>query len=86
MEKNKSIKWRSIVGLLIIYLAMWFNWQWIWGVLFMFWVIPDMLSGVTYFIEPIEKRSDPVLYWVIIITWIIMSLYSFSVLFYPEWK
>ena len=86
MTGKKSIKWRTILGLIMMYVAMWFNWQWIWGILFLMWVIPDIFSGVTYFIEPVEKKENPVLYWVIIISWILMSLYSMAFLIFPEWK
>ena len=85
-SNSSSIKWRTILGLIFIYLAMWFNWQWAWGVLFLLWVIPDLITGVTYFMEPIEKKEHPILYWVIIISWILMSLYSMATLFFPEWK
>ncbi len=81
-----SIKWRTILGLIFIYIAMWFNWQWAWGIVFLLWVIPDLITGVTYFMEPIEKKDHPILYWVIIISWLLMSLFSMASLFYPEWK
>ena len=60
--KSTAIKWRTIIGLIFIYLAVWFNWQWAWGILFLLWVIPDLFTGVTYFMEPIEKTENPVLY------------------------
>lgn len=81
-----SIKWRSIIGLILIYIAMWFNWQWIWGVLFLIWVIPDVMSGVTYFMEPIEKDRHPILFWTIILSWILMSVFSIGIFFFPEWS
>ncbi|WP_272149980.1 hypothetical protein [Tenacibaculum aiptasiae] len=56
------------------------NWEWAWGVLFMFWVIPDLFSGITYFIEPISKKENPKTYWIIIISWILMALFSLSTL------
>ena len=89
MAKNTnstSIKWRTILGLVFIYIAMWFNWQWAWGILFLLWVIPDLMTGVTYFMEPVEKKENPILYWTIIISWILMSLYSMAFLFFPDWK
>lgn len=86
MKNQKSIKWRSILGLLLMYIAMWYNWQWIWGILFLLWVIPDILSGVTYFIEPIEKSENPILYWIIIISWILMAIYALLPLLVPELK
>jgi len=85
-SNSSSFKWRTILGLFCVYIAMWFNWQWAWGILFLLWVIPDMITGVTYFMEPIEKKEHPILYWMIIFSWILMSLYSIASLFFPEWK
>ena len=81
LKGTSKIKWRTIIALILVYIALILNWQWIWGILFLFWVIPDIFSGVTYFIEPIERSSHPVLYWIIIVSWILMSLYSLSELF-----
>ena len=73
-------KWRTIIGLLIIYGAAIFNWQWIWGIFSLYWIIPDIFTGVTYFIEPISRREHPVLYWLILITWVAFSV----VMFFPD--
>ena len=81
-----STKWRTILGLIFMYIAIWFNWQWAWGILFLLWVIPDLITGVTYFMEPVEKKENPILYWIIILSWILMSVYSIASLFFPEWK
>lgn len=83
---SSSTKWRTILGLIFIYIAVWFNLQWAWGILFLLWVIPDIMTGITYFMEPIEKQEHPILYWIIILSWIVMSLYSIATLFFPEWK
>ena len=83
---STSVKWRTIIGLILMYIAIWNNWQWAWGILFLLWVIPDIFSGITYFIEPIEKKEHPILYWIIIVSWLLMSIYSFLPLFFPEWK
>ena len=75
------LKWRTIIALLLMYVAVVMNWEWMWGILFLVWVIPDMYSEVTYFIEPIYKRENPIIYWVIIVTWVLFALYSLSTLF-----
>ena len=72
-----KVKWRTIVGLLLIYVAVALNWQWIWGVFSLFWIIPDFFTGVTYFIEPISRKDNPILYWIIIITWIALAIAMF---------
>lgn len=76
-----SLKWRTVVALVLMYIALMMNWEWIWGILFLIWVIPDIYTEVTYFIEPITKKENPTIYWVIIITWILLALYSLSTLF-----
>lgn len=86
MERNstapqKAFKWRSMLALIMMYIIMIFDIQWVWGVLFLFWVIPDLRSGTTYFIEPVERSSHPLEYWAIVSSWIIMSLLSLSTLF-----
>ncbi|MEM7062320.1 MAG: hypothetical protein AAF572_04060 [Cyanobacteria bacterium P01_B01_bin.77] len=77
MEK---IKWRTIIGLLIVYAATVLNWQWIWGVFSLYWIIPDFLTGATYFTETIYRKNNPILYWLILITWVAFSL----VMFFPS--
>ena len=86
MAQQQTLKWRSIIGLAFIYLAVWFNWEWAWGIVFLLWVIPDIISGVTYFMEPIHKNENPILYWVIIASWLLMCLYLLGTLFFPELK
>ena len=78
---NKPIKWRTITALALMYIALIMNWEWAWGILFLFWVIPDIFTGITYFIEPVSKKKNPVLYWVIIVSWLLISIYSLSTLF-----
>ncbi|MEW7290243.1 hypothetical protein [Aquimarina sp. 2304DJ70-9] len=80
-RSNSPTKWRTIIALILMYVAIIMDWQWAWGILFLLWVIPDLVSGTTYFIEPIDRTTNPFLYWVIIISWILMALYSISVLF-----
>ena len=66
-----------MVGLLLIYLTviLYPGYQWLWGVLFLYWVIPDLFTGSTYFIEPIHRNVNPVLYWLIVLTWLALSAY-----------
>ena len=81
MQQSKV---RTVLGLILVYLAVLLNWQWIWGILFLIWVIPDVFSGITYFMEPIEKKSNPILYWAIIISWLWMSIYMIATPFFPQ--
>lgn len=70
-----NLKWRSLVGLVVVYFAIIFEADWLWGALFLIWVIPDLKSGTTYFMERITRRDNPILYWAIMITWLVLSVY-----------
>ena len=72
-----NIKWRTLIGLALIYVTviLYPNYQWIWGILFLYWVIPDLFTGTTHFIEPIIRSKNPILYWIIVITWLGLSVY-----------
>lgn len=78
----KTTKWRSVLGLLLVYIAVFLNWPWLWGVLFLFWIIPDFFTGETSFIELIKRQENPILYWTILLTWLVLSLYLLATLFF----
>lgn len=79
--------WISISGLILIYVGIYLDWSWIWGILFLFWVIPAFFTGVTYFLTPVERKSSPILFWLITATWLLLSAYVIAEPFLPvEWQ
>lgn len=80
----KSLKWRAMLGLLLLYFAIFMNWDWVWGVLFIFWVLPDLFSGITHFIEPVAKRQNPITYWLIVGSWLGLSALMIVGHFFPQ--
>lgn len=81
MQKSK---FRTVIGLILLYVAVLLDWQWVWGILFLVWVVPDIFSGITYFIEPVERKTHPFLYWFIIASWLWMSIYMIASSFFPQ--
>ncbi|MEM6984895.1 MAG: VOC family protein [Pseudomonadota bacterium] len=75
-------KWRAMVGLGVVVAAVLLDISWFWGVLFLLWVVPDLKSGVTHFLERVDRRTNPTLYWLIMATWLCLSLF---VLLEPMW-
>lgn len=80
MKQKSNNKWRTVLALVMMYVIFIMNWEWMWGILFLIWVIPDLITGSTYFVEAIHKKENPLLYWMIVISWIIMALFSLSTL------
>ncbi|MEM6997346.1 MAG: VOC family protein [Patescibacteria group bacterium] len=71
---RSGFKYRTAIALLFVALSIAFNWQWFWGIAFLAWIYPDLKSGQTYFVEPIDSRTNPVWFWLIMLSWIAMSL------------
>ncbi len=76
-----KIKWRPILGLVLVYLATFMQWYWVWGILFILWVLPDIFSRTTHFMDSVTAEDNPILFWVIIVTWLGLSVWYLSVLF-----
>jgi len=71
----RSLKWRTIVGLAMVWVAVVFELQFVWGLLFLFWIAPDIVYGATYFIEPLSRQETPLLFWAVVATWLLLSAY-----------
>ena len=82
IEERHVISWKAILGLSLIILSFITSWYWIWGIFFALWVVFDINSGHTYLLEAISKKDSPVLYWIVITLWSILSIYS--ILHYSE--
>ena len=73
--EDQPYKWRAVLGLVIVAIAVLTEANWVWGVLFLVWIIPDIQRGSTHFLEYVERKRNPVVYWLIIATWIVLSVY-----------
>ncbi len=82
---EKSFKWRALLGLGLIIISLGTGWAWIWGIFFALWVVMDLRSGQTHLFEPISKVQHPVLYWVVLVLWAFLGVYSVLYYLYPEW-
>lgn len=66
---------RAIFSLVLIYLSVLTGWYWLWGVLLLYWVANDLLFEQTWLSEVITRRSNPLLYHLILFTWLVFGFY-----------
>lgn len=50
------------------------GWSWLWGLLFIFWTIPAYFSGSIFFIDMVERKKEPLFYWAILLTWLLLGV------------
>lgn len=58
----------------ILFVSTLLNWSWPWGVFFILWTIPAYYSGSIFFIDHVERKKEPIFYWAIFITWILLGI------------
>lgn len=81
-----KFRWKALLGIIAVWVAIAMNWNWIWGVIFIVWVIPEIRNRVAYFIEDVERSRNPVVYWLIIATWILLSAYALVTAISPRFN
>lgn len=80
----KNLKWKPILVLILVGLIVYFNLTWGWAILFLFWMIPDLFSGTTFLMEPVERAKNPILYWLILSIWGLLSIFILLDEFAPQ--
>ncbi|RNC92736.1 MAG: VOC family protein [Allomuricauda sp.] len=76
VQTTKPIKWKALLGLGLVLVYVITEWSWIWGIFFAFWVFMDVRSGQTHLLEPIARKQNPVLYWLVLMMWALLGIYS----------
>ena len=69
-------KWKTILGLILMLFAIFFDWEWFWAFFIFIGLIHIIRSGEIHFVELIAKKENPKLYWSMIILWSLMAIYQ----------
>lgn len=75
-------KIKSKSALIFILLIMITEKYWLFGFLFLVWVILDLKNRQTFLLEIVQRNNNPILYWTIVLTWFIFAVLSFSNIVY----
>lgn len=69
-------KWKTILALIFMALAIVFNWSWFWAVFILLGLVHMVRNGKIHFVESVDKEETPRLFWVMVIIWSLLALYS----------
>lgn len=76
--KNKrshhAPRWVNIVVLAVLLTAIWMEWLWIWGILFIYWAVPAFLTGETHLVGSVQRDKQPVVFWLVSALWIVLGV------------
>lgn len=73
-EARGGIRWITLGALAVVVASVVFDLQWLWGLLFLIWAAPSLVTGVTFLVEPIRRDENPWLFWIITTMWLGLSL------------
>jgi len=71
--KRSAIKWKTLLGLILILISMGMDWQWPYGVLFIGYAISDIRMGRTYLLEDVLRTENPIIYWITVVAFLMMG-------------
>ena len=62
-------QWITAAVLATLIVATYLNWYWAWGLLFIYWAVPSVMTGEAFLVTPIARADSPVLFWMITVMW-----------------
>ena len=62
-------KWPTTAAIIVLGAATYFNWYWVWGLLFIYWAVDGLLTGDAFVVQPVTRADEPVLFWLITAMW-----------------
>ena len=75
LDKLKLAPWKTFVALGFVYASLYFQWYWVWGIIFIMWTIQSVRTNETYLVEAITRADHPMVFWLIIATWLVVSVF-----------
>ena len=63
----------TVLALVALLAATWVDWQWVWGVFFLYWAWAGITTGQAFMVHTIDRSESPALFWAISITWLVLS-------------
>ena len=73
----KKARINAFIGLSLIYLSVFFELYWLFGIFFLAWAINDIITGSTYVFGEIRRSDTPFTFWFTVFTWIGLALIYF---------
>ena len=57
---------------------------WVWGLLFLWWLVPAVRSGQAHFVFEVDRDEDPVLFWAVVSLWALFGAMMVAASLFPQ--
>lgn len=69
-------KWKTILALILLILAVIFEWNWFWAFFILMGLLNVLNSKSIHFVEEVSLEESPKLYWTMVVIWSLLALFS----------
>ena len=69
-----SRPWPTWIALVAVWCAVLINQTWIFAGLMVAWAVYDLVTGESIFVQRVNRRDQPITYWVIVSSWIVLGV------------
>lgn len=77
-------RWLNYVTFAALMISTALGYQSLWGLLFLYWTIPNFYTGSAFLLSEITRDEDPILFWLIQIAWVVLGLMLVALDFLPQ--
>ncbi|QFT75340.1 MULTISPECIES: hypothetical protein [unclassified Ruegeria] len=81
MTRKRQLNYITFAALMVTTVL---GYQTLWGLLFMFWTIPNFYSGHALLLTDVTRDEDPILFWLIQLAWVALGLSMIAIDFLPQ--
>ena len=75
-DRVSQSKLPTVAGLAALLIATWMDWQWVWGVFFLYWAVLGIMTGQAFVVRTVDQDESPLLFWLISVTWLVVAALS----------
>ena len=68
-------KRKTCLTLAVLLVAALLDWNWPWSLIFVYWTLEAVRDRETYLVEEVPRDAYPVLFWLIVFTWLASAAY-----------
>ena len=76
VDRTSQSKLPTVVALAVLLVATWMDWQWVWGVFFLYWAVLGIVTGQAFVVRTVDQDENPFLFWLISVTWLVVAALS----------
>lgn len=80
---STETKFPTVVVLVVLLAATYFDWYWAWGMLYLYWGVMSLVDGQVYLVQTVRREENPYLFWSVTAMWLILAIVVIVIDLFP---